>query len=255
MMVRHNQVKRKLDSGALVHGLFCTFPDPHVVEMIACGGYDFVILDTEHTLVDPDRLAHLIRAAESSGLTPFVRVPAHDPGAILRALDAGAMGIVVPQVRSRTDIDAAVEATYYAPVGTRSLGIGRTTGFGLLDGAQTLHRANSEIMLIALIEDAAAVDDIDRILAGGRIDMVLPGPADLSQSLGIPWQLGDPKVRDALWRLRVACTHYGVPYCAMARTPERYTEWRAADVRAFVCGDATAVAAAALRRSLTDLRG
>ncbi len=65
-----------------------------MVEMIGCAGYDFVILDTEHTLVDPQRLENLIRAAETAGLTPFVRVPEADPGAVLRALDAGAMGIV-----------------------------------------------------------------------------------------------------------------------------------------------------------------
>ncbi|WP_181725089.1 HpcH/HpaI aldolase family protein [Nocardia gipuzkoensis] len=254
-MLRPNQVKRKLDAGALVHGLFCSLPEPALVEMIACGGYDFVVLDTEHALIDPQQLDHLIRTAEAAGLTPFVRVPAGDSGAILRALDAGAMGIVVPQVSSRADVDAAVRATYFAPVGMRSLGGGRAAGFGLIDHAQYLHRANTEIMLIALIEDAEGVAAIDDILAGSCIDLVMPGPADLSQSYGVPWQLRHPRVQEAVERLHHACTTHHVPFCAMTRTPERYEQWRAADVRAFACGDVADLAAAAIGRSLTDMRG
>ncbi|MEV0033998.1 aldolase/citrate lyase family protein [Nocardia sp. NPDC050793] len=254
-MLRTNEIKRRLAEGDLVHGLFCTAPAPELVEMIAHGGYDFVVLDTEHTLVDGRELTHAIRAAETCGLTPFVRITAGDSATTLRALDAGAMGVVVPHVRSRADVSAAIDAMYYAPLGNRSLGNGPTAGFGRYDPVEHLRRANEEIMLIALIEDADGVADIDRILAEGGVDMVLPGPADLSQSFGVPWQLGDARVRAALDRLRAACAEHAVPYCAMARTPQRYAQWRAAGVRAFVCGDAADLAAAALRRSLPDLRG
>ncbi|TQM26306.1 HpcH/HpaI aldolase family protein [Nocardia bhagyanarayanae] len=254
-MLRANEVKRKLARGDLVHGLFCTAPAPEFVEMIAHGGYDFVVLDTEHTLLGGRELIHAIRAAEACGLTPFVRIAKGDFATGLRALDAGAMGIVVPHVRSRADVSAAIDALYYAPLGKRSLGSGRSSGFGRYDPVEHLRRANDEIMLVALIEDAEGVADIDRILSGGGVDMVLPGPADLSQSFGVPWQLGDVRVRDALDRLRAACAEHGVPYCAMARTSQRYAQWRAADVRAFVCGDAVDLAAAALRRGLAELRG
>ncbi|WP_431956876.1 HpcH/HpaI aldolase family protein [Nocardia lijiangensis] len=254
-MLRTNEVKRKLAVGDLVHGLFCTTPVPELVEMIAHGGYDFVVLDTEHTLVDARELSHAIRAAEACGLTPFVRISAGDFATALRVLDAGAMGIVVPHVRSRADVSAALEAMYYAPLGKRSLGNGRTTGFGRYEPVEHLRRANDEIMLVALIEDAEGVADIDGILSGGGVDLVLPGPADLSQSFGFPWRLGDTRVRAALDRLRAACAEHAVPYCAMARTEQRYAQWRDAGVRAFVCGDAADLAAAALRRSLPDLRG
>ncbi|GAU69011.1 aldolase [Streptomyces sp. NBRC 110611] len=246
-MLRPNAVKRKLAEGEEVHGLFCSVPSATLVEMIGCAGYDFVILDTEHTLVDPQQLEHLIRAAEATGLTPFVRVPEADPGAVLRALDAGAMGIVVPHVRTRADVDDAVRAAYYAPKGMRSLNGGRVPGFGLIDLPEYVNRANAEVMLIPLIEDAEGVDAIDGILAGGGIDLVLPGPGDLSQSYGVPWQLRHPRVRDAVQRLRTACAGHGVPFCAMARTPERQAQWRSDGVRAFVLGEASDLAATALR--------
>ncbi|MQA62545.1 MAG: siderophore biosynthesis protein SbnG, partial [Actinophytocola sp.] len=90
-MLKPNAVKRKLRDGDEVYGLFCSIPAPALVEMVGCAGYDFVVIDSEHTLVDPQQLENLIRAAEAVDLTPFVRVPEADPGAILRALDAGAM--------------------------------------------------------------------------------------------------------------------------------------------------------------------
>ncbi|MEU8916887.1 aldolase/citrate lyase family protein [Streptomyces nigrescens] len=191
-MLRPNEVRRKLGAGEEVYGLFSTLPEPTMVEMIGCAGYDFVILDTEHTLVDPRRLENLIRAAETAGLTPFVRVPEADPGAVLRALDAGAMGIVVPHVRGRADIDATIRAARYAPEGMRSLNGGRGPGFGRIDPAEYLRRANAEIMVIALLEDAEGIEAIDEILSPGGVDLVLPGPGDLSQSYGVPWPVRHP---------------------------------------------------------------
>lgn len=124
--------------------------------MIGCAGYDFIVLDCEHSLVDPQELENLIRAAEVVGLTPLVRVPAADHAATLRALDAGAMGIVVPHVESRADVDAAIRAARCHPEVTRSLAGGRVPGFGLIDPAEYIVRANEEIMVIPLIEDSTA---------------------------------------------------------------------------------------------------
>ncbi|MCZ1011140.1 HpcH/HpaI aldolase family protein [Streptomyces lydicus] len=254
-MLRANEVRRRLAAGEEAYGLFSTLPEPTMVEMIGCAGYDFVILDTEHTLVDPQRLENLIRAAETSGLTPFVRVPEADPGAVLRALDAGAMGIVVPHVRERADIDATIRAARYAPEGMRSLNGGRGPGFGRIDPADYLRRANEEIMIVALIEDAEGVEAIDDILSPGGVDLVLPGPGDLSQSYGVPWQVRHPRVREAVQSLRGACARHEVPFCAMSTTPERRAEWRADGVRAFVVGEDRDLTARALRGHLERTAG
>ncbi|MEU6326511.1 aldolase/citrate lyase family protein [Streptomyces sp. NPDC047049] len=191
-MLRPNEVRHRLAAGEEAYGLFSTLPEPNMVEMIGCAGYDFVILDTEHTLVDPQRLENLIRAAETTGLTPFVRVPEADPGAVLRALDAGAMGIVVPHVRERTDIDATIRAARYAPEGMRSLNGGRGPGFGLIDPADYLRRANEEIMIVALIEDAEGVEAIDDILSPGGVDLVLRAPAISPSPTGCPGRSATP---------------------------------------------------------------
>lgn len=254
-MLRPNAVRRKLAAGEEVFGLFCAIPAPPLVEMIGCAGYDFVILDSEHTLVDPQQLENLIRAAEAVDLTPFVRVPEGDAGAVLRALDAGAMGVVVPHVRRRPEVDDVIRAARYHPEGMRSLNGGRVPGFGRIDLREYVRLANAEVMVIPLIEDAEGVDAIDAILAGGGVDLVLPGPGDLSQSYGVPWQTRHPRVREAVRTVRAACAAHGVRFCAMARTPDRAAEWRADGVTAFVLGEERGLAAQALRGHLDGHRG
>lgn len=251
-MLRPNAVRAKLRAGDEVYGLFCSIPAPALVEMIGCAGYDFAILDTEHTLVSPQELENLIRAAEAVDLTPFVRVPENDPGAILRALDAGAMGIVVPHVRGRGDVDAAIRAARYAPEGMRSLNGGRVPGFGRMDLTEYLAQANAEIMVVPMIEDAEGVDALPHILAGGGVDLVIEGAADLSQSYGVAWQTRHPLVREALHKVQDVCHDQGVPFCALPRSREDHEQWRSAGVQAFVLGEERGLAARALRDHLDN---
>lgn len=249
-MLSRNAVRRKIIAGREVYGLFCSIPTPALVEMIGCAGYDFVILDSEHTLVDPQQLENLIRAAEVVDLTPFVRVPERDPGAILRALDAGAMGVVIPHVRQRADVDAAVRAARYAPDGMRSLNGGRGPGFGRIDLTEYVRLANDEVMLVAMIEDADAVDGLPTILDGGGVDLVLEGAADLSQSYGVPWQTRHPRVQEALRRIHTVCSDLGVPFCALPRSTDDIQTWHKLGVRTFVLGDERGLAARMLRDHL-----
>ncbi|MBB3050482.1 4-hydroxy-2-oxoheptanedioate aldolase [Prauserella isguenensis] len=253
-MLTTNTLKRKIRAGDEVYGLFCATPEPAMVEMIGCAGYDFVIIDTEHTLVGPQQVENMIRAAEAVGLTPLVRVAEGDTAGILRVLDGGAMGVVVAHVRSRSDVDAAVRAAKYAPEGMRSLNGGRVPGFGSLDLADYVRRANDEIMVVAMIEDAEGVDDIAPVLDGGGIDLVLEGAADLSQSYGVPWQTRHERVRDAVREVHGACAERGVPFCAIPRERDDHEEWLTAGVRTFVLGEERGIAARALREHLDEAR-
>ncbi|WP_430297597.1 HpcH/HpaI aldolase family protein [Sinomonas sp. B1-1] len=228
-------------------GLYCSVPSPVIVDMIGHAGFDFVILDTEHALVGPAELAALLTAARATGLDALVRIAEGDHAAILRALDAGAAGVVVPHVRCRADIDAAAKAARYHPDGTRSLGGGRAAGFGEEDPVQLISRANAEVVVAALIEDREGVEAIGDILAGGGVDLVLPGPGDLSQSYGVPWQVRHPEVRAAVEAVHQACSRHGVPFAPMATHPEAAARWKAAGARSFVMGDAQDIAAAAIR--------
>ncbi|MFC4075645.1 HpcH/HpaI aldolase family protein [Salinithrix halophila] len=249
--MRRNEMKRKLEVGEPVYGLFCTTPSPVHVEMVGHAGYDFVILDTEHTLVNPETLEHMIRAAEAVSLTPLVRVPEADPGAILRSLDAGAQGVVVPHVRRREDLEAALHAARYFPEGMRSLNGGRVPGFfGEVSPQEYVKRANEETMVIPMIEDREGVEGIDEILSIPGISGVLEGAADLSQSLGIPWETRHPEVREAVMKVKEAANRHGVPFFALPRVPEDLGAWRKAGVHAFVLGEERSLAFRALHNHL-----
>ncbi|PTX64685.1 4-hydroxy-2-oxoheptanedioate aldolase [Melghirimyces profundicolus] len=253
-MWKPNELKRKLAEGEKVWGLFCSIPTPLHVEMIACAGYDFVIVDTEHASVNPETLENMIRAAEARDLPALVRVPNPSAGPILRALDAGARGVVVPHVRCRRDAEAALQAARYFPEGMRSLNGGRVPGFGRLDLEEYLRPANREVMVVPMIEDREGVDRIDEILSVDGVDMVLEGAADLSQSLGIPWQTRHPGVKQALERIREAADRHGVPFCALPRAKQDLQEWENRGVRAFVLGEERGLAFRALRSHLERMK-
>ncbi|MFC0215809.1 HpcH/HpaI aldolase/citrate lyase family protein [Paenibacillus chartarius] len=249
-MLGTNHVKRRLREGQPVFGLIGSIPSPVVVEMVACAGFDFIIIDTEHVMVNPETLEHMIRAAEAAGVTPLVRVSEPNPKEILRVLDAGALGIVVPQVESREQAERIVRACKYGPEGSRSLNSGRMGAFGKSDLAGYIKRANEEIMVVPMIESKAGVERAEDILSVPGIDMVLEGAADLSQSYGIPWQTRAPAVKEGLRQVHAASCRSGVPYCAIPRAAEDYAEWCRLGVKAFVLGDERGVSFRALRAHL-----
>ncbi|WP_139490120.1 HpcH/HpaI aldolase family protein [Brevibacillus dissolubilis] len=249
-MLRTNTLKQKIQAGHPAFGLFCSIPSPTMVEMIGCADFDFVIIDTEHVLINPETLENMIRAADAAHLTPLVRVADANPGTILRALDSGAQGIVVPHVQSREQAEAIVRASRYYPEGMRSLNSGRPGAFGKGDLVAYMKKANEEILVIPMIESKEAVAQIDEILSVPGIDMVLEGAADLSQSYGVPWQTRGEIVRDALTHVQAAAARHGVPYCAIPRAREDVAAWQAKGVGVFVLGDERGIAFRALRSHL-----
>lgn len=236
-MLQQNRLKQRLIDGEASYGLLCSLPLPLMVEMIGYAGYDFVILDQEHVGVNPETLENMIRAAECTGLTPLVRVPDCQPDAILRALDAGAQGVVVPHVRNKTEAELIVAASRYHPLGHRGITGGRTTGFGTLALAEYLERANKEILVIVMIEDQEGVAQLPAILSVPGIDLVLEGAVDLSQSLGRPGKMMHPEVRLAITKMARICADKSVAFCAMPRSPEQMIEWLDQGISTFLMGD------------------
>ncbi|QDX30478.1 HpcH/HpaI aldolase family protein [Dickeya poaceiphila] len=249
-MLRTNQLKRKLAAGTSVYGLIASIPSPVSVELIAEAGFDFVIIDSEHVLINPETVENMIRVAESYALTPLVRVADANPKTMLRLLDGGAQGIVLPMVEQAEQVQAAVRACHYYPQGERSLNSGRPGAFGKHSLAEYVALANREIMLVAMIESAEGVRQAEAIAAVAGLDMILEGAADLSQSLGLPWQTAAPPVQDALAEVRRAAKVHGVTYCAIPRQPDDHAHWREQGVRAFVLGDERGIAFRALQARL-----
>lgn len=247
-----NRTKKKIQEGQPVYGLFCSNPSPLTVEMIGAAGYDFVIIDMEHTLMNPDTVQHMIRAAEAFKITPFVRVPEKSPGTILQVLDAGAQGIVIPHIRSKQDVQEAVQACFYTPQGNRSLNGGRNAAFGKIPLRAYMEQANQEIMCIPMIEDREGIENMDEILSVAGIDFVLEGAADLSASYGIPWETSHPRVKEAFYSLQQRANEARVPYGAIPRNKEEMKQWLDRGIRIFVMGDDRGITYRAMKSHLED---
>lgn len=168
-MLTVNRLKEKLRTGQKVFGLIASIPAALTVEMIGHAGYDFVIIDMEHVMINPETVEHMIRAAEATYITTLVRVPEVDTKQILRVLDSGAQGIVIPHVESREQMEKLVQAAKYSPLGKRSLSSGRPAAFGKGSLVDYMKQANEQIMLVPMIESRLGVERIADILS-------VPGP-------------------------------------------------------------------------------
>ncbi|MBY0318674.1 MAG: siderophore biosynthesis protein SbnG [Reyranella sp.] len=253
-MLRPNRFKRALRGDTPLFGLINSVPAPLLVEMLGYAGYDFVILDLEHVSPNPETLENLIRAAECCDVTPLVRVPGAQPDVILRVLDAGAQGIVVPHVCSAEEARIAVRASRYHPVGARGISGGRTTGFGTLSLPDYMALANTEILVAVMIEDREGVEAIDDIVAVEGVDLVIEGAIDLSQSFGVPCQPQHADVLTALDLIAERSRVAGVPYCAVPRADGQLGQWLRRGVRSFLVGDDRGVIFRALKAHIAGLR-
>lgn len=211
--MRTNALKAKLRAGQRVVGVLVMTPDPGLVELFGHLGYDFAFLDAQHGGIGVETARELIRAAELTGMTPLVRVPKNDASVILEYLDAGAGGIIVPNVRSRADAEAAVQAIKYPPRGTRgAMTASRAAHYGVTQSAADyFRRANEETLFAPLLEDREVLDAVPDVVGVDGVDVVLIGPGDLALSMGIPGGWSDPAVQAAVDRIAGAARAAGRP--------------------------------------------
>ncbi|MDR1709778.1 MAG: host specificity protein [Candidatus Accumulibacter sp.] len=208
-----NRLLGKLKAGAKPMGAFCSLGGTAAVEAMALGGLDYVIIDNEHGPQDIESSVAGILAAESRGITPFLRPRGHDRAAILKALDNGAQGLVVPYVRSIEEVLALVERAKYRPVGDRGFAGVRANGFGLAPFAADIRAyfrlMNEQTLLLPQCETRACLDDIEKIVALPGVDGAFVGPYDLSISLDVPGDLDSKTLLDAAQRVQKACADAG----------------------------------------------
>src|SRR6476659_5202656 len=195
-------LRRRLLDGDIVFGLVITAPGPALVEMSAAAGFDFAFLDGEHGGGETLELEHHVRAGESFGLPSVVRVGSHQPGEILRALDIGAAGIVVPHVNSKAEAEAIVKAAHYPPIGRRGLATTTRAGRHSFANLKDHLRSAQENTLIAVqVEDPEAIEHVEEIASVPYIDCVFMGPSDFSLGLGFPGESDHPTVVAAFDRI------------------------------------------------------
>jgi 2-dehydro-3-deoxyglucarate aldolase/4-hydroxy-2-oxoheptanedioate aldolase len=201
--------KARLRAGELLYGTLLTFGPTEVADLLAGAGFDWLFVDAEHGALEPRDVLLILQAV--AGRTPcLVRVPALDEAWIKRALDAGADGIIVPQVSTAEQAERAVRLAHYPPRGTRGLGTARANRYGLGLAGQ-LDRAWEQVTVVVQAETAEAVRNIEAIARVPDLDAVFVGPFDLSASLGHAGDLDHPEVRVAIDRVAAACAGAGVP--------------------------------------------
>lgn len=192
-------LRERVRAGDRLLGLIFKMPAPFVVEMAAHAGFDLVVLDGEHGGDDTEALEHHIRAAEGAGIPALVRIGARTPIDVLRALDAGAAGIIAPHVVDASTAQEVVCDAHYPPIGRRGLATSTRAGkHGFVPLREHVERAARDTTVIVQIEDEEALPRVGDIAGVPRVDMVFIGPTDLSLSLGHPGDLEHPDVRGAI---------------------------------------------------------
>lgn len=197
-MVDRKRFKERLRAGEVVIGPFTLVPEPIMVSALGIAGMDFIILDMEHGPFDLSEVETMCHAADGVGVAPIVRVGEINEWMILRALDVGATGVQVPQITCKADAQAVVRAAKYRPIGDRGLSIITRAGELGTRGPKYTDLANEETTVIVHIEGVEGVRNLDEVLEVEHIDVIFLGPYDLSQSLGIPGQVEDPRVEGAI---------------------------------------------------------
>ena len=199
--MRKNRVKQVMAQGQLALGTYVSLADPQVVEIIGVAGFDAAFIDMEHTDFDLPLVTQMIRAADLAGVTSLIRVPDNDAKLILRLLDAGAEGIIIPHVDGLEGAKKAVDAVRYPPLGHRGAAAGtRAARFGSVPWDEHVAQSNQEVLLSVMCEDDRGLDAMEEIAALDGIDLVAIGPTDFSESMGIR-DPSDPRLRTKLNQL------------------------------------------------------
>jgi len=213
-------LRTRLRRGDVTYGTIITYSSPEVAETMALAGFDWLWVDMEHAAMSYETATHMLMAIQGHGLLGIVRVTGTDPFMIKRTLDLGADGLIVPMVNSAEEAQTAVRAAKYPPDGFRGVGIARAQGYGFRFG-EYVRRANRDIPVIIQVEHIDAVHQIDAIVQVPGIDVIFIGPYDLSGSLGVPGQIGHPKVEEAIGEVVAACRKKKVALGILEMTPER----------------------------------
>lgn len=226
-----NKVKRALKEGKTVLGAFVMIPSADLIEILGYAGFDFVIIDTEHGRFNTETLENLIRAADCVDLVPIVRVP-NDASMILHVLETGCLGVQIPQVNTKEEASRVVQSVKYYPEGQRGMAFSTRAGnYGFRCIEKHLEISNRETLVTVQVENIRGVENLPEILTVQGIDVIFVGPADLSQSLGLPGQINHPKVQETIGQIASQVTDTGLTLGTYVSDVEMARKWIARGVK------------------------
>lgn len=203
------EIKRRLRAGEVTIGSWMSMAHESIAEIIAMAGYDWIVVETEHTAIDNSEVLRLLIAIERRGAVPLVRLAWNDPIQAKAVMDSGAAGVLIPMVNSREEAERAVGAVKFPPAGYRGVGLARAQGYGQTF-QEYVERNNEDSLVMIQIEHIDAVRQIDEIVSVPGVDGTFIGPYDLSLSMGIPGQLDHPDVAAASRRVLEATLARGL---------------------------------------------
>jgi 4-hydroxy-2-oxoheptanedioate aldolase len=224
-----NLIKQRLAQGKIVRAMFLgSLASPKLVEVAGLiGDVHGVWFDQEHSAIAHPQLELLLMASRAAGLDAFVRVPPTDYAAIMRPMEAGASGVMAAMVRGVDQVRQIARWAKYPPAGTRGLfQANYEAGYGTIEAALHVERANRERWLAIQIETIEAVDCVGAIAALPEVDWLFVGPSDLSCAVGVPGQPLHPKTLAATERVAAACKAANKPWGTLARSPEHAAKCR-----------------------------
>jgi 2-keto-3-deoxy-L-rhamnonate aldolase RhmA len=207
-------------------GTWIMSASPIVAEAIGCAGFDWGVIDMEHTPLDMMDVVHLLQAVSATKMLPVVRVPWNDTVTVKRVLDSGAATLLFPFVQNAEEAHRAVAATRYPPEGVRGMaGMSRGSRFGTI--ANYYKAANQQIGVIVQLETPAAVAQLEAIAAVQGVDAIFLGPADLSGAMGHAGDHMHPEVMGLMSQAAQRCKAVGKPVGTIGGTPEAVAQYRA----------------------------
>ena len=209
MNIKSNSLKKKLKKNEQTYGCWVTLAHPLIPEILTPAGFDWLVIDMEHSSIDVNNLLPLIISIETNNMVSLVRVGENSANLIKRVMDAGAYGVIVPNICCADDVISAVNAVKYPPAGTRGVGLYRAQGYGKKFD-EYLQWLESESVVIVQIEHIDAVRNIDEIFLVPGIDAFIIGPYDLSGSMGKPGKFDDDEVQEAIDQVLQAGKKYGI---------------------------------------------
>ena len=206
-------------------GPFIQLNAPGICEIFGHAGFDFCIIDMEHGVIHVDTAENMVRAANTAGIAPIIRVAFNRPELISQALNVGASGVHIPHVSTLEEATQAVWASKFFPLGGRGVCPFVRAARYSADKTIYYNKANTETMVIVAIEGTEGIDNLDEILKVKGIDVIFVGPYDLSQSLGVPGQVTHQKVVDKVREIATLSKKHDVAVGMFVETPEAAKQW------------------------------
>jgi len=250
------KIKKKLQKGELVLGtIISEIRNPNIAYMLAQCGFEFFIIDNEHGSYNPETISNMIAAARGANISVIVRIPEIKRESILKPLDAGAAGMLVPMVNTASQAKEVVQHAKYPPMGNRGAALRRPHNlYTKVNATDYLKQANENTFIVVQAETTTSIENIDEIAAVEGVDCIFVGPFDLSISLGIPGQINHSLEMEAIEKVASACKKNNKIAGILMFDQEMLTHWIKKDFRFAVYSSDITMLADAASQTVKELK-